>query len=193
MLKSYVFNIKNKIMKKIIFIALIMFLIIITVLIFDIGRKDDTEPMNFKECLLKGYLILESFPRQCQTPKGKFFVEDSGNNNIVTDDKSNLIKVDAPLPNDNIKSPLLVSGVARGYWFFEASFPISLVDDDNNEIASGIAQADGEWMTTEFVPFKSILNFDKSSTTAGRLIFKKDNPSGLSENDDELIIPIVFD
>lgn len=180
-------------MKKIIFIGLAIFLIVIGALVFDIGRRDDTEPINFKECELKGYIILESFPRRCQTPKGEFFIEDVDKENIASEDKSNLIKVDSPLPNETVKNPLLVSGIARGYWFFEASFPVSLLDDDGNEIALGIAQAEGEWMTTEFVPFKVILNFDKPSTTAGKLILKKDNPSGFPENDDELIIPIVFD
>ena len=77
----------------------------------------------------------------------------------------------------------------KSYNMMTVKINMWVVEDliNNNEIASGIAQADGEWMTTEFVPFKSILNFDKSSTTAGRLIFKKDNPSGLSENDAVLV------
>lgn len=177
-------------MKKIIFIGLAIFLIVIAALVFDIGRRDDTEPINFKECALKGYPILESFPRQCRTPDGKVFAEKTDN---ASSDKNDLIKVDAPSPNEAVKSPLLVSGIARGYWFFEASFPVSLLDDDGNEIASGIAQAEGEWMTTEFVPFKVELNFDKPSTTAGKLILKKDNPSGLPEHDDKLVIPVKFD
>jgi len=57
----------------------------------------------------------------------------------------------------------------------------------------GIAQAEGEWMTTEFVPFKATLNFEKPSVKTGKLILKKDNPSGLSQNDDELVVPIKFD
>lgn len=180
-------------MKKIILIASIIILIVIALLVFDIGRRDDTEPINFKECALKGYPILESFPRQCRMPDGKVFVEREDKEDNAGNDKNNLIKVDAPLPNDNIKSPLLISGLARGYWFFEASFPVSLLDDNGNEIASGIAQAEGEWMTTEFVPFKATLNFEESSVKTGKLILKKDNPSGLPENDDEVVIPVKFD
>lgn len=173
-------------MKKIIFIASVIFLIVIAILVFDIGRRDDTEPINFKECALKGYPILESFPRQCRTPDGKVFVE-------KFEDKSDLIKVSVPLPDEVVKSPLLVSGLARGYWFFEASFPVRLVDDNDNQIALGIAQAEGEWMTTEFVPFKAELNFEKPLAKTGKLILEKDNPSGLPEYDDELVIPVKFD
>lgn len=180
-------------MKKIIFLIVALFLIIITVLVFDIGRRDGAEPLNFKECVLLGYPVLESFPRRCQTPNGVSFTEDVEKDDIASDDKSDLIKVDAPLPNEAVRSPLLISGVARGYWFFEASFPVSLLDDNGNEIALGIAQAEGEWMTTEFVPFKVTLNFEKPSTKTGRLIFKKDNPSGLPQHDDEFIIPVIFD
>ena len=30
---------------------------------------------NFEECVKAGYLILDSYPRKCQTPEGKVFVE----------------------------------------------------------------------------------------------------------------------
>lgn len=165
-------------------------MIVIFALVFDIGRRDNTEPVNFKECALKGYPILESLPNQCRTPDGKVFLEKDNN---TTDDKSDLIKVDAPLPNEAVKSPLLISGLARGNWFFEASFPVNLLDDKDNEIASGTAKAEGEWMTAEFVPFKAELKFEKPATKLGKLILKKDNPSDFRQYDDEIIIPVAFD
>jgi len=63
-------------MKKIIIAISIIFIFVIAALVFDVGRRDDTEPINFKECALKGYSILESYPRQCRTPDGKSFTED---------------------------------------------------------------------------------------------------------------------
>lgn len=179
-------------MKKIIFAILATLLIAIVALAFDFGRKDDTKPVNFKECALKGYPIQEIFPRRCATPEGEAFTEEA-TDKTGDINKSNLIKISAPMPDEIVKSPLIISGVARGYWFFEASFPVNLVDDSGNEIASGIAQAEGNWMTAEFVPFKAELNFEKPSAKSGKLILKKDNPSGLSQNDDELIIPVYFD
>ena len=80
-------------------------------------------------------------------------------------------------------------------WFFEASFPVVLTNWDGLIIAEGIATAQGEWMTTEFVPFEATLKFivDKNAySNRGFLILRKDNPSGLPEHDDALEIPIMF-
>lgn len=107
------------------------------------------------------------------------------------------IRVDSPRPNQIIKSPLAVTGEARGNWFFEASFPVVLTDWDGRIIAQGIAQASEDWMTTDFVPFEATLEFQKPEfigdfSTRGFLILKKDNPSGLPEHDDAVEIPVVF-
>ena len=110
-------------------------------------------------------------------------------------DKSNLIRLDNPRPNQIIQSPLTIKGEARGYWFFEASFPVILTNWDGLIIAQGIATAKGEWMTTEFVPFEATLQFivDRNTySNRGFLILRKDNPSGLPEHDDALEIPIAF-
>jgi len=106
--------------------------------------------------------------------------------------KEDLIVVENPKAEEEINSPLFISGKARGYWFFEGSFPIELVDENNNLISSTIAQAKEEWMTEEFVPFEAYLNFSNHKTRKGFLIFKKDNPTGMKEYNDELRMPILF-
>ncbi|MCJ7786739.1 GerMN domain-containing protein, partial [Patescibacteria group bacterium] len=78
------------------------------------------------------------------------------------------------------------------YWFFEASFPIKLVDEKGNELGIAIAQAQSDWMTEDFVPFEAELHFELPVTEKGTLILEKDNPSGLLENADELRIPVKF-
>ena len=112
-----------------------------------------------------------------------------------------MIRVDSPRPEEEIFSPLAISGEARGYWFFEASFPVVLVDWDGRIIAQYYAQAKGEWMTADFVSFESVLEFESPVflgadinhfSRRGALILKKDNPSGLSKYDDFLEIPISF-
>ena len=108
-------------------------------------------------------------------------------------EKKNLISLNSPQPNDIIKSPLLIQGQARGNWFFEGSFPIVLTDQNGTTIANGIAKANGQWMTTEFVPFTATLTFNVPvSVNNGYLILKKDNPSDKRELDDNLDIPISF-
>jgi hypothetical protein len=111
---------------------------------------------------------------------------------FVGEEKSDLIKVDNPRPNQIIESPLFIKGKARGSWYFEASFPIKLFDDNGFLLGARSAQALGDWMTTDFVDFSATLPFAVPSTPNGRLVLEKDNPSGLPENADELIIPVYF-
>src|SRR4030042_4184450 len=59
-------------------------------------------------------------------------------------------------------------------------------------MAMAVAQAKSDWMTENFVPFKAELIFSAPPTEKGTLVLEKDNPSGLPENEDELIVPIKF-
>lgn len=118
---------------------------------------------------------------------------------VQIDAKADFIKVQSPTPLSVVQNPLIISGQARGNWFFEATAPVALVDWDGKIIAQGIIKAEGDWMTTEFVPFTAELSFlspykagDQEFMKRGALIFKKDNPSGLPENDNSLEIPIAF-
>jgi len=103
-----------------------------------------------------------------------------------------LIELRTPLPGAILQSPLTLEGRARGTWFFEASFPVYLTDADGDTIAVTPAQAEGEWMTREFVPFKATLTFSPPASSTGTLILAKDNPSGLPEHAAELRVPIRF-
>lgn len=112
------------------------------------------------------------------------------------DDAADLIRVDSPAPNAIVRNPITVHGTARGYWFFEASFPIVVVDWDGRIIGEGYATAAEDWMTEDFVPFTGTVEYDLPADTPymrGAIIFKKDNPSGLPENDAAIEIPIVFE
>lgn len=143
---------------------------------------------SFDECIKAGYPVMESYPRQCRTSDGKTFIEDIGN----TLEKVDLIRLNKPRPNDIVKSPLIVEGEARGTWYFEASFPVSLYDGSGKLLARAPAEAQSEWMTENFVPFKLGLKFDTPETNTGFLVLEKDNPSGLPEHDDKLRIPVRF-
>lgn len=100
------------------------------------------------------------------------------------------IIVDSPASNQIIKSPLVFQGKAKGTWFFEATAPVRLVDDKNKILAAGYIQAVGEWMTTDYVPFTGELKFSYNTTSEGLLIFQKDNPSGLPQNDKEFKVSV---
>lgn len=142
---------------------------------------------NFDECVAAGNPVMESWPRQCRAGEENF-TEDIGNELEKTD----LITIDSPRPNAVVASPLEISGRARGNWYFEASFPVKLLDADGNVLAQTPAQAEGEWMTEDFVPYKATLEFETPTTATGTLILEKDNPSDLPENADSLIVPVKF-
>lgn len=100
-----------------------------------------------------------------------------------------MIKLDLVRPGVTVLPKFIVSGEARGQWYFEASFPVEVLDKDGKQIGQGIAQAQGEWMTEEFVPFRAELNVGDYSGPA-TLVLKKDNPSGIEKNDASLSVPV---
>ena len=107
-------------------------------------------------------------------------------------DVSEMINVTAPLPNVLVQSPLVVKGEARGNWYFEASFPVKVFDSNGKLLGSVPAQAQGDWMTTDFVPFVATTTFTTPTTETGTVVLQKDNPSGLPANDQSISIPVYF-
>jgi len=168
----------------------ILLLVLLAVSTFYFFKNSTASISSFEECASAGNSIMESYPRQCRDAQGNVFVENIGNELA----KQDLIQISSPRPGEVVSSPLRITGQARGVWFFEATFPVVLVDWDGRIIAESFAIADGEWMTENFVPFTATLIFEKP--TYGKkmtLILRKDNPSGLPEHDDALEVPIFLE
>ena len=143
---------------------------------------------DFDSCVAVKKMIQESYPPRC-VADGITYTQDIGNELDLQD----TIRVDSPRPNTIINSPLTITGQARGTFYFEASFPVILLNASGQEIAASVTQANGEWMTEDFVPFTATLTFPtQPQGSKGTLILSKDNPSGLPENDLSLRIPILF-
>lgn len=137
------------------------------------------------------FLVFSLFPEQKpEKPVDRVLTEDIGN----AREKSDLIRLSSPRPGEVVTSPLTIRGEARGYWFFEASFPVEFVDEKWRVLTGTIATAQSDWMTEEFVPFEAVLEFesDTAQGSKGILVLKRDNPSGLPENDDALKVPVIF-
>ncbi|MDD5625864.1 MAG: GerMN domain-containing protein [Patescibacteria group bacterium] len=169
--------------KRLIILSPLILVIIILVLRFLIGGPEDNWICSNGRWVKHG------------NPSASMPTQSCGNavkNNQQTEDKTADIKVTKPQPNETVFSPLEIGGEARGTWFFEASFPIKLLDSSGVEIAHGIAQAQSDWMTENFVPFTATLQFNVLTETKGTLILEKDNPSGLPQNADELRVPVVI-
>ena len=103
---------------------------------------------------------------------------------------ADVIRIESPLPGETVGTTFEVTGEARGPWYFEASFPVSVEDTSGRVIVQTHAQALGEWMTEAFVPFKATVKVLGQEGKDAVLVIKNDNPSGLPEHEKEVRIPI---
>ena len=85
-----------------------------------------------------------------------------------------------------------ISGEALGNWFFEASFPVTVMDANGRVLAKVPLQATADWMTVDFVPFEGSVSFATPTTTTGFILFENDNPSGEPERSKSITIPVRF-
>jgi len=139
------------------------------ILMYIDGLKKEAVKLFFYTLTILVVLILATFLIRATTAS-KF---------VYTNATKDSIQVNFPAPSAVVGKDFSVSGQARGNWFFEASFPVLLIYKENQVLASGIAKAEGDWMTTGFVPFKANLKItDENYRGPATLIFKKDNPSG---------------
>ncbi|HEY0908154.1 MAG TPA: Gmad2 immunoglobulin-like domain-containing protein [Candidatus Paceibacterota bacterium] len=185
---------------KIILAVLALGVVAYIAFVFDGPYSDAAD--SFETCVGMGYPVMESYPRQCRDDEGNLFVEDvtvpvdpmigtttGGIVGGVSDPRVSLVM---PAAGATVSSPLQVSGTARGPWFFEASFPVQVIGADGTILGSGIAQAQGDWMTEGFVPFAATVSFIPGTNVSGYVRLSKDNPSGLPENDAHVDVPVTF-
>lgn len=97
-----------------------------------------------------------------------------------------------PKEGESISSPVEVSGMARGTWFFEGSFPVRIYDDAGTLLGTGIAETKESWMTEDEISFFSKIVFENPGKGEGWVRLSKDNPSGLPEFDFSYDLPVRF-
>lgn len=151
------------------------------------------EVLSFEDCLAAGYPVMESMPRQCKTPDGRTFAEEIAPPITYLNASADLIRVELPFPGAVTGKEFAITGEARGTWYFEASFPIDVLDGEGNVIATGHAEAQGDWMTENFVPFKAEIKIPDTFTGPATLVLKNDNPSGEPERDRAASFPITIE
>lgn len=94
---------------------------------------------------------------------------------------------------DLIASPLTVTGtVTGGGWFYQATFPVKVVDSDGIELGVAAAEAQANWISTGTVPFTAIIQFSVPQDATGAVVFSDNNPSGTSQDNLSLSIPVRF-
>jgi hypothetical protein len=110
-----------------------------------------------------------------------------------TNSSADLVVVELPFPGAVVGKDFSVIGKARGTWFFEASFPLLLLDKDGAVLAQSYAMTADEWMTTEFVNFKGDFKVPEYYIGPATLILSKDNPAGEPRFDASLSFPIIVE
>jgi len=107
-------------------------------------------------------------------------------------DMSDQIKITSPTIDQVISSPLTITGQALGKWFFEGQFMVYVFDGNKKRLADTQTNAKGDWMSPEFIPFTATIKFDKPATPNGFLVFERNNPSNLPQNNAQFVMPIKF-
>lgn len=155
---------------------------------------DDSKILSFLDCEAAGYPVMESYPRQCRTNDGRTFAEElPAPEPTYVNATADNIKVTSPTPGSVTGKPITVMGEARGGWYFEASFPIEVRNSAGAVIATGHAEAQSDWMTSEFVPFVGTIAIPANYIGEAVLVFMNDNPSGMSENARSVSFPITIE
>lgn len=161
-------------------------------------QKDEPVVTDFASCVAAGYPILESYPEQCKTPSGAIFINNP-NPVATTTDQSTPVENNSPVryvnvsENELVTSPLIVRGEATAGWYFEASFPVKLLDANGKVLAQAPATTTDDWTDMNgFHPFTSSALTFTTTTATGTLVLHNDNPSGLAKYDQEVRIPVRF-
>jgi hypothetical protein len=102
------------------------------------------------------------------------------------------IVVDLPFPGAVTGKEFKVTGKARGF-YFEASFPVEVLDKDGKQIFIAPAQAQGDWMVDAFVPFSIDVKVPESYIGPATLVLHKDNPSGEPAYDASISFPFTIE
>jgi hypothetical protein len=175
--------------KRVLQVIILLLLVAIAVVLWPKVKRNNSNDQfvsvnDFDSCRNAGGQLIDGHPVVCKLPDGRQFEEEQETEGPVV--------LDYPKYGDTVKSPLTIVGKARGNWFFEAQMPVILKDDKGNELFHGPATAQGDWMTTDYVPFSLTIKFDPKDAEYGVLIIEKDNPSGLPEFDASYAIPVRF-
>lgn len=96
------------------------------------------------------------------------------------------IKLATPELGERASSPLIVKGEAPRDWFFEAVFPVKLVDHQGNVLAEAPAKAEQDWTNQSLarITFTAELKFDVKTDTQVLLVLEEDMPGQDAQGND---------
>ena len=95
-------------------------------------------------------------------------------------------------PFTEVHGILSYRGSIKGGYFFEANILVNVLDANKKLLKAGNGVAKSEWMTAGLVEFEGNIDFTNLAKGPGYIQIHNDNESGLTENDKEILIPIVI-
>lgn len=176
-----------------IFLVSIIAALIVYVLVGSGKPKEPSVVTSFEECVAAGYPVAESHPRQCRTPGGLVYAEELRVEAIYKSASPDDVAIEVPFPGGVVGKQFSVVGQARGTWYSEGVFSVSVVAADGTVLAQARAEAQGDWMTEELVPFRADLSVPQEYIGPASLVLSRDNPSGLPDNDASITVPLTVE
>ena len=108
-----------------------------------------------------------------------------------TNTSEDSIFITSPKPAADVTSTIVVHGFARGNWYFEAVFPMVVLNQSGLVIGQGQGKAGADWTTNSFVPFTAEVDLQTPYTGAAEVILKNDNASGDPARDASVSFPVI--
>lgn len=96
-------------------------------------------------------------------------------------------------PFSNVHGTVSYRGSIKGGYFFEGNILIGVADINKKIIRQSNGVAKTDWMTSGPVDFEGNIDFSGLPKGPAYLEIHNDNPSGLTENDKSILIPIVIE
>ncbi|HAE36394.1 MAG: hypothetical protein UR85_C0001G0011 [Candidatus Nomurabacteria bacterium GW2011_GWF2_35_66] len=97
------------------------------------------------------------------------------------------------MPNTKVKGIVSYRGIVKGGYFFEANILINVLDSNKKVLLKSNAMAKDDWMTSGPVNFEGNIDFTNLKKGQAYIEIHNDNASGLSENDKNILIPIIIE
>ena len=166
-------------MKKSLLLASAFALLIIVLVSIAVLWQKEKSIGNFEECAAAGYLIMESYPRQCRAGEETFVEE-------IPEEEAN-IRVAEPQANAEISLPFTLRGEART---FESTVNFRIRDEDGTILLEDFTTALVS-ETSTFGEFSTEVSFPAPKGTTGMIeVFEYSAQDGREVN--MVRIPIVF-
>lgn len=117
---------------------------------------------------------------------------ETASSTVPVSDLIDQIRVTSVSGNQEVSSPVVIQGQARGNWFFEEKFLVQVTDEAGKVLGRTNAQAKGDVTPEEFIPFIATVDFPTPSGVTGYIVLQKMTALGTVETGMSLKVPVYF-